>query len=361
VILAAAAVLLVGLYFVGLHSPQCHPAPPTWRAFLRTSAISLSMSGLPWSPTLWPWSGLLVPALLTVTVAWLGRTWLQAPPERGRILGLVLFLGASASVALGIGWGRAGLGDFAGIAPRYGLLTLPPLIGVYLAWVCYAPSRARELLSMSLLALFCLGFAFRVESGFQQAQANLDKSIAFLRDLRAGAPAEQLAERHAGVLFPSSMKDCVAQWLTELKRAGYEPFTALQTWPTYTEESLALTPTETHDLTWSGTEGDATAADPYLVFQFDHPRNVCAVRIRYVLTKPVNDPACLEVFWRRPTDCGFSGAERHVRSAVKPGPEEQTLLIWVNDTFDHLRLDPDTQPCHFILHEVVLLEKQPAE
>jgi hypothetical protein len=289
------------------------------------------------------------------------RVWVKAPPQRSQVFGLVLFLAATASVSLGVGWGRGGCGPFAGTAPRYALLMLPPVIGVYLAWVCHGPARARELVPISLLVLFSIGLPLRTEDGFQLAQIYHDNSLAFQRDLRAGTPAEQLAERHADILFPAHLRDRVANWLTQLKRAGYQPFTALQTWPTCTEEVLAQTPTETHDLTWSGTEGDATAADPYLVFQFDRPRNVCAVRIRYVLTKPVDDPAYLEVFWRRPTDSGFSGTERNVRSRVTPGPEEQTLLVWVNDTLDHLRLDPDTQPCHFILHEVVLLEKQPAE
>src|SRR5262249_51954474 len=141
ILLAAGASVVVLFYYVGYESPLHHPPSPGLVATLRTGLQFLGMSvGLP-GIRLWPVVSLCVLALCGVS-AWLAViAWLTCRAERLRAAGLLLLLAAQGVMALGVGWGRAGMGPEAGFSSRYVTLTAPLLCCVYLLWILYGRPR----------------------------------------------------------------------------------------------------------------------------------------------------------------------------------------------------------------------------
>lgn len=119
--------------------------------------------------------------------------------------------------------------------------------------------------------------------------------------------------------------------------------------------SLALQPAGMSQMTWKDNGGDGLGADPFVVFRLPQPEFVYGLRLKFRLTNPKNDPALFEAYWMRTGVNTFTEDERSVRFTLRPRPEEKTLTVWINDTIDQIRLDPDTKPCHFELEELTVL------
>lgn len=357
---AAAATLLVGLYFVNFRLNPSHPPPPSLRALLRTGAQALGGSLTPFRPELWPWVGLVVPALACATGALLVRRWWTDGAERVRAVGLLLFLGATLGVALGVAWGRAGLSPWAGTAPRYAIITIPVLFAVYLAWLVYSPRRGRGVMEAVLLALLCVSLPQFVLNGYRYGTWLRPESTAFVRAVREGAPTPFLTARFSGSLFSDRFAPRLSPWMAWARRAGLRPYRDAAADPDreFREEALAAELVGIHQMTWDGSAGRASGPDPYLVFALPAPRHVTAVRVRFVLDGPSPTPGWFDVFWRQDGVNDFQADQRNHRFMLNPGPQEQTLVVWVNDTIDRIRLDPDTRPRTFELREMTLLTEK---
>lgn len=77
------------------------------------------------------------------------------------------------------------------------------------------------------------------------------------------------------------------------------------------------------------------------------------MRVRYEIDNDDQSPAAMQVFWGDTTTSkDFSGTTRNHVFSVLPGVHETT--IWIYDTIDRLRIDPDTRPCRFKLDSVTL-------
>src|SRR5262249_534684 len=109
--LVAAALGLVGLYFVGYQRPPYVPPSPGPQASLKCGLLFLGMSLGQGATLIWPLSGLLVLGLwlLSVAVAAHGY-WCGRPEYRARALGVALLLGTLGALAVGLGQARAGYG-----------------------------------------------------------------------------------------------------------------------------------------------------------------------------------------------------------------------------------------------------------
>jgi hypothetical protein len=113
-----------------------------------------------------------------------------------RAVGLLLFLGAAAVVAFGIGWGRSGFHDDKGLAWRYGWITAPPVWAAYFTWLIrggrvstYGPA----VLTVVALALFPINEG----SGFRDAETVVRPTeLAWEADVRRGVTATQLVDQH---------------------------------------------------------------------------------------------------------------------------------------------------------------------
>jgi hypothetical protein len=187
---ALAGLTLLRLYFVGW-KPNDPIRERTLWATLTTATQFLSLSFGPASRALWPYSGLAVLGLALFSVAALVLVWRRRPQERFRTVGLLLFMGASACLALAVGWGRnEGVAD-----ARYVTFGVPMLCGVYFIWMVHGGPSGR-LAQTCLFTLMCAVFSLNTLDGVENGRRLHEANAALERDLLAGTPASVLAQRH---------------------------------------------------------------------------------------------------------------------------------------------------------------------
>jgi hypothetical protein len=163
---ALAAVLLAIVYFVEYvkWDAEFHRAHSGARETLKTAMQFLTMSfGQP-GPSYRAYSGWAIVGLASISVAVLVGVWVRHPAERVRALGLFLYLGAVASLALSVGWGRAVLGADAGFASRYVTLATAALCCVYGIWGL-RPGALGQFGQNLLFTVVCLFLPMNVEDG----------------------------------------------------------------------------------------------------------------------------------------------------------------------------------------------------
>jgi hypothetical protein len=237
-----AALVLAALYFVGYRTPSFHPASPGLGATLTICLQFLSLSFGPAAASLWPLSGLVMPTLLVMSAGVLFVAWRRQPQERVRVLGLLLFLGGVATLALCLGWGRAGYGTDYGLAPRYVTLVTPALLWVYLVGCLYGPPASRRVAPLCLCALLCFVSPLNLREGSVYGRGRRSQMRAFERDVRARVPTLVLAQRYRPLMSPSR-EDAAAQSLDMLHRAGIGPFRSLGGKPAPRRVSPPVVPT----------------------------------------------------------------------------------------------------------------------
>ena len=199
--LAAAALALVPVYFIGYEPIAEHPASPSWEATGKVGLEFLTMSFgsamIPW----WNAARFIVLGLLAGTAAALTAAWRSRPEERIRCLGLLLFLAALVGLALGIGWGRAGIDRSAGFAVRYAVLAVPFLCAVYLACDVVGPAARARFVQVALFIALLALCRTNTRMGLWSGRERRELFRAAERDLRAHLPAEVIAARHP-ILHP---------------------------------------------------------------------------------------------------------------------------------------------------------------
>jgi hypothetical protein len=122
------------------------------------------------------------------------------------------------------------------------------------------------------------------------------------------------------------------------------------------ETSLPLTLATSQQISWTANTAMCEGNDPYVVYALPRPQFVHAVRLRFAVnhTSPPHF-AILQAWWMQSGRNEFTPGERNSTFRLPTGSHEQTLTLWINDTIDHLRIDPDGKPCQFELREAVLL------
>jgi hypothetical protein len=224
---AGAALLLVGLYFVQLQRAP-YPRSSVWSQFRVGSQFLSLMCGLV-AEDLWPYSAVGVVALTLISAAFLVRAWFHRPGDRARILGLFLFLGSMVLLAMGIAWGRAWIEDFmgqkVGFSPRYVSLALPLLVCLYYVWQVL-PCSYGSLIHLVLFTVLCAGLPVNVRRAYTYAHERHQPLCAFERDLAAGTPSRELAQRYNGqfIVFPLRPPEFLEKYLYRLHRAGLSPW-----------------------------------------------------------------------------------------------------------------------------------------
>lgn len=361
--MAIAALLLVPLYFLGYERANPH-ADPSLREALRVSLQFMSLGlGRQMPLSFWPVSGLLVPTLLLLSTAALVVTWFKQPRDRVRTLGLFLFLGASAALALAIGWTRAAWSWEYGFQPRYVIIALPLLCGIYLTWGVFHVQAVSRLVQMGMLVLLCVALPFNTQAGIRLGEEVCTSQEALARDLQSGIPLSVLVEYHVdGVLWHDEKlfdaKELMADSLRMLSRAKIGAFPYLREDPVWTELPLSVEPTATPQATWDNGTARGSGNDSHLLFELPQPQFVCAIRLHCSYGKKTSFPVALEMFWKR-SGQDTSAREGHVRLQLnKPWderPEVQTVTVWVDETIDQFRIHPDTKPWVLHISEIVLL------
>jgi hypothetical protein len=248
--LAGVALLVVPLYFVDYHEDPVNPPSAGWWASLLTClqffsssfghAVGYPVPGRgehPFPPVL----GVGVVLLALISTGLLARVWHKQPRERPRALGLFFFLGAMASLALGIGVARSGWGEEAGYAPRYVPLAVPVLCCLYLIWEVYGAPVSRRLVQACLLVPLVLLLPLNVQKLLRYGEEHARKMEAVERDVRAGVPASALAERYGHFLNDQYDREKIAAYLRMLCRAQIGPFRPVS------DDSAAVDPAEAEE------------------------------------------------------------------------------------------------------------------
>jgi len=187
----SAAVVVVA--FLAYQPPLDYLPPAPWSRYVVWNSIQLlSMSfgkvgAYPDMRVTIATAGLLV-----MSVTLLLQVWRRQPEERLRAWGLLLFLGASAALALGIAWAR----PREVMSDRYPILVAPIVCGVYFTWLLYGKLISRT----SVCAIVCVAvFWFvpaRTVRGFHWARDRAAKAAAFERDVLAGVPIKEIVSQH---------------------------------------------------------------------------------------------------------------------------------------------------------------------
>jgi hypothetical protein len=193
--LAAITPVYIVLYFQGYHRPSHHPESAGVFESVRIGMEAQAMAFGPAATGFWPFVGIGI----LIAGIWVVALLTQKIIDNRRALaslGLLLFIGAGAAVAFGIGWGRSGFHDDMGFAWRYGWLTFPPIAASYFTWLLWG-GRVSQYGSTGLLAVALIFGPVNTISGFRDAEIKLRPfEVAWEADVRAGMTADEVVARH---------------------------------------------------------------------------------------------------------------------------------------------------------------------
>jgi len=256
--LAVGMFVYVALYFHGYARPEHHPpSAGVWPSF-KIAFEALSMAFGPAAIGLWPVPILIIVALAAYACTLLVNRIAREACERPRALGLLLYLGAVAGLALGIGWGRSGFTDSnMGFASRYGWIVWPALGGLYFLGVVYEGvrwpiwlskaemflgrrfsalaerwgafrQRSRpEWLPLGLFAATVLMWPFNFGTGLYVGEDRRVDQARWQADVRSGMNATELTQRYYGG-DPEYLQDRIRIGVALLREHGisyYRPLT----------------------------------------------------------------------------------------------------------------------------------------
>lgn len=324
------------------------------KAALQLASLSLGTANHDYS--LWWYSGFGVTALGLVSVAVLAAVWHRQPEERLRALGLFLFLGATGVLIAGMAWARGGMGEGYIFVGHYVPRIVPALCCIYLVFVAYGGRAVRALIPMGLLTIACVLVWPNVARGLNWVPSGFWYRHSLERDLRARIPPFILAERYGRYLTGHDNKpEMVAALLRKLQRDNIGEFGHMQADPVFIEAPVLVKPASLHEMTWEGGVGYAKGNDPHLVFALKQPELVYAIRFKLSYPSTKGQTALLQVFWRRTGKNEFAEGERAFTTQVEAVPEGKTVTVWVNDTIDQFRIDPDTGPSVFSVSDLRVL------
>jgi hypothetical protein len=363
--LGIGGLLLTGLYFVGWQPVPYHPKSESIYQTAKTALQFITIGLGPATRSAWPASGLAVIALFGLTGLLLLRAWRTRPEDRSRSGGLLLFLGALGSLALGLGLGRNGF------ETRYVTLALPAWCCVYFAWDLYGPGRAgaaaRGLLAAASLAALWPNTTF----GLDYARELRGRLSGFERELTAGMPAHELIRRHISWLHPH--QDVPARYLPMLSRARIGQYGALRGDPLFLADPIDLHPARTVELRWSDRDSVAhvQGPDPRLVFRLPTDRFVAGMRLGYQYRSDDGTLPYIAIRWKAREQADFSPEQYYKYSPTGDRANwvrgtwdrihdgQTTLTIWLSDTVGEISITPDFRPAVFHITELSLLKPKP--
>jgi hypothetical protein len=357
-ILTGLAVLL-GLYVVAgwYQARQRLPMEPAsfWSNSLQVVATSLG----PEADTLRGYAGWGIVGLVVVSLLALGSMWHHRPLERMRVARLVLFLAGGVLAVAAAGYELAGRGPATGSPYRYSILAALVLANLYFFWSITSSPLGR-LIQMALLLLLCAFYLPNVHQAAKAAQGRFDQVQALERDVAAGLPPFLLAERHADLVthFDPRLAGDAVEGMRLLRRAGFGIFQDLND-PELQEVALPLEPTDKSRIRWRDGVARGLTGNAPLTYVLDKPRQVLAIRLTFAYELAPNETAQFRMSWKRAGVNEFAERERNFTTAIEPPANGQalkrTLTVWVNDTIDQIRIQPDRKPYVLQLSAIVLL------
>lgn len=358
VVISAIALLLTAIYFVGWEPVPYHPKSYSVYQSLKTSLQFLTIGLGPAIRDWWPAMGIMTILVFGATVMRLATVWHEQPAERGRAIGLLLFLGAMASLALGLGLGRNGF------ETRYVTLAVPAWCCAYFVWELYPVPVLRWLpAALGLVATVSLWPNTRF--GVAYAEELRGWLGRFERDLASGVPAHELIHRYGPWLHPH--QDIVADYLRLLRDAQVGPYRALRLDGSFRAIPVPLDPIQTEQLEWHDSTARVAGPRPALLFQLPADQYVGGIRLRYQYKSDDGTLPYIGVRWRPSSQTEFAPERFYKYSPTgdranwergawtRLGDSATTLTIWIADTVRQVGITPDFRPATFRIVELSLL------
>jgi hypothetical protein len=221
--IAVASLLLVGVYFAGYAGVQRHGEAPSPRAVVETATRFLAMAvGMP-GGFAWPLPGIVAVLAICAVLVFLVCVLRRQPQEQPRALGLILFIGAILSLALGFGWGRSALmadESWAARNTRYITLAAPLLCAFYFAGELYLPRAVPRVLCVLMLVLLIPNTLY----GLERAHNRQTLMHMLEKDIRKGKTPEELGKKYKPLLFDNESPEDAAERFEMLQRAHQGPY-----------------------------------------------------------------------------------------------------------------------------------------
>jgi hypothetical protein len=238
---ACAGFLFTGLYFRAFKGPDANVKKPTLETALTTCGEFLSTAFVPQAWSSWPWLAFLAVVLSLSGAATLVAVWYRQPQQRFQSVGLLLFLAGMACLVVGLGWGRAGIGQGIGLSHRYATLLLPWSCCLYFVWtICY-PRTLGRLGQVTLWLIACTMFLPNVREGLSYAKGRRLQMVEFEREVRAGKSIPWLAKQFThGELAIFHHEQHLAKQLRRLHKAGIGVFRSLHVGPSEADADMLV-------------------------------------------------------------------------------------------------------------------------
>ncbi len=357
-IAAAATIGTLVLNLSGYHHVAHHPPADSIGEVISGISEVLAVGIGPAGITTWPASGILIGAFAAIAlgVLFLGS---RASISRRRVSeALAATLIGFGALVCAIGYGRAGLGPAAGFASRYSafsaVLTCVALIAISMDWHRRLPRAVACAVLVIAIAVQPLAVSVGRDYGHDMARV----ADRILGDLADGVPIEVVAHQEGLKIYPNG--DGLTIFLRALSESGGGAVGSRTRGQPPCSNEVRLAPRIEHlnTMTWNGQTADCFGEDPFTVFALNAPVKVCAVRVRFRLTRQNANagPAMLQAFWSETSRNDFDpGVRNQTVRLDEDGPAEHTVTFWVGETIDRFRIDPDTRPCRFELIDFTLI------
>jgi hypothetical protein len=361
--LALAALAILPLYFRGFESVgyqgqdpgQTHPA--LWQTALGT-LMFLTIGFGAAARAIWPWSGVLVAALLgSALVGWI-MNWRFCPGDRPRLIGLGLFVGAVGCVGAGIAFGRWLIGPDFVLQSHYAILSAPALCCLYL-WTCSArPKVLGRALQIGLtLSVMVLSWP-NLQIGWRDAREHHERTATFERDLRAGMPGPFLAYKHDWLLPRWRKEDQIAPQAVSklescfqmLRSVRVGAFSHLHDMPPNRAIRIPVVVKSLHNMRWEDGQARGDGPESWLSLAIGPKQHVYGI----ILQVPPDQKQRAQVLDCRVSWTSSRDNREHAMS-FELTPGEDHLAIWVDDQIDELRIRPDIRAAELSITSIVLL------
>ncbi len=347
--LLVAALCLWGFYFIGLGPPATAEGPPVGGVVEMALALfSFSLGRI--AVAFWPGSGGLLFVLLSLcTIILAVVLWRNRGLGRSRALALLLFLGALVTLGLGLGRGRG----YKGVeyALTYELLPTMVLPCLYFIYGLYRPRTLGYFLQMCLFFLVSLAVAFDMQAGIPEIRSRSQAVKALEKDVEAGKPPSVLIARHAALLRNGDLDQNIANVLKEFREVKIGAFRHLHDDPPFQEQPVPLETVElvdaTRDEETNLIHGNGNSS--YLVIRLPEPTFVAGIRMDCTTPTQLEGTGNFQISWGSKEHGGFP------TSGVGYSNIDGTLMVFISDTVDEIRIYPDARPFTSGLTNIVLL------
>jgi len=285
-VLGGLAALALIASLIAYRTPVPHHPPPRYdKPALR---YAVRVVGAAWGPVVdkinradsrgKPTSALGVVTL--VFVAFAGCRLVVAarrdPAARPAATGLLAVGAGLLAVATATGAGRAEIN--LGLIPnRYATLMMPLLVGMFLTFARFGPSRAMWVVAAGV----ALTFWPNLSEGLAFGELTRTRQAAIVADCERGTPPSFLAAHHSSYVYPSAPVDSVAIAFEALRAGGGPPFDRVPREPRLMEELVPLI-----------VVSPDTDAEKFVVLRMDHESvwtitlpagDFVGIKLRYLL------------------------------------------------------------------------------